>query len=297
MSKFFISIMLLLLPIGAFSQTIDDGYDELIANMIAAKIHQDSIDMSNLVAVYNYECQTQDADGNAVTDSMKLCLQVGQYYTRSYPYRKFREDTENYDWNTPEGLVAFKAEGYCLMPEVWVGYPEGIVTVRDAIPPYIYETREEKKSIKWTLSEDTLTVAGYLCKTATCQIHGRNWTVHFTEDIPVSAGPWKLCGLPGMILEADADGGILHFSIVSIQHLVSPIYYETNAITSKVSNQKLTKMRIKTFGNRIYPKNPRYYFPDNLSRTADVTHTKDGMIINNVFVNHKAHVYQPLELK
>ena len=49
MSKFFISIMLLLLPIGAFSQTIKDGYDELIANMIAAKIHQDSIDMSNLV--------------------------------------------------------------------------------------------------------------------------------------------------------------------------------------------------------------------------------------------------------
>ena len=44
MSKFFISIMLLLLPIGAFSQTIDDGYDELIANMIAAIIHQDSID-------------------------------------------------------------------------------------------------------------------------------------------------------------------------------------------------------------------------------------------------------------
>lgn len=57
MSKFFISIMLLLLPIGAFSQTIDDGYDELIANMIAAKIHQDSIDMSNLVAVYNVSHQ------------------------------------------------------------------------------------------------------------------------------------------------------------------------------------------------------------------------------------------------
>ena len=111
--------------------------------MIAAKIHQDSIDTSSLVAVYDYECQTQDADGKAVTDRMKVCLQVGQHCTRSYPYRKFREDTEGYDYMTLEELPLLKSEGYCFMPEVWTDYPEGKVTVRDAIPPTIYETQED----------------------------------------------------------------------------------------------------------------------------------------------------------
>ena len=251
-------MMALALTIGAQAQE-DDGMDAMLAAMIAAKIHQDSIDTSSLVAVYDYECQTQDADGKAVTDRMKVCLQVGQHCMRSFPYRKFREDTEGYD------------------------------TVRDAIPPTIYETQEERKPINWELSDDTLTVAGFLCKFATCQLHGRKWTALYSEDIPTSAGPWKLCGLPGLILKAEADGGIHRFTLVSLQRIASPIYSETNAITSKTSEEKLIKNRIKTFGNRLYPKNPYYYITVNLNRTADVTSTNEGMIINNVFVNDKAY--------
>ena len=96
MKKILMTMMVLALTIGAQAQE-DDGMDAMLAAMIAAKIHQDSIDTSSLVAVYDYECQTQDADGTAVTDRMKLCLQVGQHCTRSYPYRKFREDKEGYD--------------------------------------------------------------------------------------------------------------------------------------------------------------------------------------------------------
>ena len=88
-------MMVFVLAIAAWGQ--DDGLDELMSAMIAAKIHQDSIDTSNLVVVYDYECKTRDAEGKAVTDRMKVCLQVGQHCTRSYPYRKFLEDTSDYD--------------------------------------------------------------------------------------------------------------------------------------------------------------------------------------------------------
>ena len=202
MKKILVTMMALALTIAAQAQQQDDGMDALLAAMIAAKIHQDSIDTSSLVAVYDYECQTQDADGKAVTDRMKVCVQVGTHCTRSYPYRKFREDTEGYDYFTPDELPMLRAESFCFMPEVLTNYPDGKVTVRDAIVPTPYETCEERKPVKWTLSDDTLTVGGYLCKTATCQLHGRKWTVRYSEDIPTSAGPWKLCGLPGLILEA-----------------------------------------------------------------------------------------------
>ena len=273
----------------------DDGMDAMLAAMIAAKIHQNSIDTSSLIAVYYYECQTQDANGNAVTDRMKVCLQVGQHCTRSYPYRKYREDTEGYECLAPDNLPLLRDESFCFMPEVWTNYPNGKVTVRDAIVPTPYETCEERKTIKWTLKDDTMTVGRYLCKTAICQLHGRKWTVRYAEDIPTSAGPWKLRGLPGLILEAEADGGIHRFTITDIQRIASPIYFETNAITVKTTEAKLIKNRIRTFGNRLYLKNPKYYIGD-LS-TADLTHDTEGILVNNVYVNNKAHVYQALELK
>ena len=299
MQKILVMMMTFALTIAAQAQQ-DDGMDAMLAAMIAAKIHQDSIDTSSLVAVYDNECQTQDADGKAVTDRMKVCLQVGQHCTRSYPYRKFREDTEGYDCMTPDEFPQFRAESYCFVPEVWTNYPDGQVTVRDAIIPNIYETREERKPINWELIDDTLTVAGYLCKTATCQLHGRNWTALYSEDIPTSAGPWKLCGLPGLILKAEADGGIHRFTLASLQRIVSPIYYEHNAITTKTSEKKLIKNRIKIFGNKLYPKNPTYYIADRGSMNADETFCQMGdeilTLVNGVLEDNKAHVYQPLEV-
>ena len=222
MKKILVTMMALALTIAAQAQQ-DDGLDAMMAAMIAAKIHQDSIDTSSLVAVYDYECQTQDADGKAVTDKMKVCLQVGQHCTRSYPYRKFREDTEGYDYFTPDELPLLRVESLCFMPEVWTDYPEGKVTVRDAIPPTIYETQEERKPIVWTLCEDTLTVAGFPCKTATCQLHGRKWTALYSEDIPTSAGPWKLCGLPGLILKVYDTNRLYTFETVGIERGKHPI--------------------------------------------------------------------------
>ena len=316
MKKILVTMMALALTIGAQAQQ-DDGLDAMMAAMIAARIHQDSIDTSSLVAVYDYECLTQDADGKAVTDRMKVCLQVGQHCTRSFPYRKFRKEREwaegeeragtdflrlkkreymeGYDFGSNEELPMFRAESFCFMPQVWTDYPEGKVTVRDAIPPTIYETQEERKPITWTLSDDTLMVAGYLCKTAACQLHGRKWTVRYTEDIPTTAGPWKLCGLPGLILKAEADDGVHRFTLVSLERIAAPIYYETSAITVKTSEEKLIKNQTRTYGNRLFLKNPWGFINDH--STADMVHDTEGQLINGVYVHDKPHVFQPLELR
>ncbi len=306
-------MMTFALTLSAQMQAQNDGLDDIMAEMLAAKVHQECIDTANLVVAYDYECRTQDADGKAVTDRMKLCLLVGRHCTRSFPYRKFRKEREwaegkkqfaadflqmnkreymeGYDFI--DELPLLRAESFCFMPQVWTDYPEGQVTVRDAIPPSIYETQEQRKTIKWTLSDDTLTVGGYLCKTAMCQLHGRKWTVRYAEEIPTTAGPWKLCGLPGLIVEAVSDDGTHRFSLTELQHATAPIFYETNAITVKTSEEKLIKNRNKTFGNRLYPKDSHYYIA-NL-QSVDVVYVDEGSIINGTFVNDKAHVYMPLE--
>lgn len=70
--------------------------------------------------------------------------------------------------------------------------------------------------IDWQLVDSTKTVAGYECQLAEASYHGRNWSAWFTLDVPVQEGPWKLCGLPGLILEAEADGGVYGFVATTV---------------------------------------------------------------------------------
>ena len=72
-----------------------------------------------------------------------------------------------------------------------------------------YLVEEEIPTMEWTIGEDSVqTILGYECHKATTKFRGREWNVWFTEEIPVSLGPWKLNGLPGIILQAECSGYI-----------------------------------------------------------------------------------------
>lgn len=55
---------------------------------------------------------------------------------------------------------------------------------------------------QWTLQEQHKIIAGFITYKATCEYKGKKWTAWFAPDIRIASGPWKLYGLPGMILEA-----------------------------------------------------------------------------------------------
>jgi GLPGLI family protein len=68
---------------------------------------------------------------------------------------------------------------------------------------------EDIPRISWNIREDsTVTVFGYTCHYASTTFRGRKWEVWYTPDIPLDLGPWKFCGLPGLILQADCTGFI-----------------------------------------------------------------------------------------
>ena len=264
---------------------------------IAVQGQTETIDSTQFVAVYDYECRTQNDEGQDITDRMKLAVQVGRTVVKSMP----RSAYPVYDGDAKPDVAAGFQEALMHMPTVWTGYPEGQTTVREFIFPHDYEGYEATPDIAWTLSEDTVTVSGYLCQKATATFRGVEWHVCYTEEIPSSAGPWRLRGLPGLIVEAKSEAHT--FRLVELRQ-------ESGAITApeqrpdvqRMKYTKLLKHRNEIYGNRQYAKNPTYYVPDLQGSITDFSVlNRNGQQLLLANGGHplltKAHVYQPLELK
>lgn len=111
---------------------------------------------------------------------------------------------------------------------------------------YYTEPTDEQQ---WEIvSDSTENVLGYECLMAESDYHGRHWQVWFSPEIAVPFGPWKLHGLPGLILKAEADGGFA-FTATGIEktdRVISPIY----------SPDKYSRVdRLKALADEEYAKN------------------------------------------
>ncbi|MBP3212893.1 MAG: GLPGLI family protein [Prevotella sp.] len=271
---------------------------------IAAQGQAEVIDTAQFVAVYDYECRTQDDEGQDITDRMQLAVQVGRTVVKSMPRSAYRQSDESAD------IAADYQEAYMHMPTVWIGHPSGKTTVREFIFPHEYEGFERLRvgeqssgmptpDIAWTLTVDTLTVNGYHCQQATTTFRGVAWTVWYTEEIPSSAGPWRLRGLPGLIVEAKSEAHT--FRLAEVRQEASPITApDQSPDVHRMEYAKLLKHKNAIYGNRQYAKNPTYYVPDLNGSITDMSilnHNGQQLVLANG--GHplltKAHVYQPLE--
>ncbi|MBQ9176500.1 MAG: GLPGLI family protein [Bacteroidaceae bacterium] len=275
----------------------------MMALVLTVAAQAEKIDSTQFVAFYNYTIQTQDDEGTPVTDRMQVVVQVGRMVTKSMPLSAYKE----MDMEEEDDIITAHQEAYLHMPTVWTGYPNGQTTVRDWIFPHEFEGTEPTPEIAWTLTDDTLTVSGYYCQTATCKFRGVAWTVCYTEEIPSSAGPWRLHGLPGLIVEAKNEAHT--FSLAGLRQEVSPITApEKNPNVQRMAYAKLLKHRNDVYGNRQYAKNPFFHVPDLnggiLSLGGSIRHMEvfefggqqlafaDGHPLLT-----KPHVYQPLEIE
>ena len=106
---------------------------------------------------------------------------------------------------------------------------DGTLTVYDKYGEDLGYYTEPLTEMKWTMVEDsTVTVLGYECLMAESEYHGRHWKAWFAPEIPMSFGPWKFHGLPGLILKAEANGGF-SFTATGLEltnRPISPMYLQ-----------------------------------------------------------------------
>ena len=80
-----------------------------------------------------------------------------------------------------------------------------------------YLIKEEIPNIDWKITGETKKLSGYTVTKATTSFRGRDYTVWFTTKIPTKAGPWKLHGLPGLILEVTDSTNEIYFLVKKIE--------------------------------------------------------------------------------
>src|SRR5699024_5708709 len=54
--------------------------------------------------------------------------------------------------------------------------------------------------LDWQITDESKEIGGYIAIKAEVTFRGRDFVAWFTPEIPISAGPWKFYGLPGLIL-------------------------------------------------------------------------------------------------
>ena len=100
------------------------------------------------------------------------------------------------------------------------------------------------------ITDETKKIGTYEVQKATARFRGRDYTAWFTSEIPLPYGPWKLVGLPGLILEAYDTNKEIYWYFKNIQYpteksyLLKPI---DNPNSSWISFEELKESQIKAF--------------------------------------------------
>lgn len=159
---------------------------------------------------YSHTCVFDTLTGRSYSDPM--ILRVGKTATMFYPEKQMWNDSlQRTDFNlhmkiyyevNPIGTQNWQPLGGMFSEYLFRNIKDGETMVYDNIGADGYSYTEPTVAPVWTIQSDTKEILGYQCQLATCDFRGRKWNAWFTPEIPVKEGPWKLFGLPGLVLAA-----------------------------------------------------------------------------------------------
>lgn len=181
----------------------------------------ETIAHENMEFVYDYRCcvdTTGLLQDNYACDNM--LLQIGpDGMSKFSSYKNLTVDSILMR-STQEQIAEAAIEGKLSTGEfmtIYKNYPSGRLTHTEKICQDWFRYDEEMPSLDWELTDSVTNVLGYECQSAKCRFRGREWTAFYTEDIPLMDGPWKLHGLPGLIMRATDEKGHYAFECIGIK--------------------------------------------------------------------------------
>lgn len=211
------------------------------------------IDTCKYVIMYDFVFHEDMEKKNKSYDIKKV--EVGRTYTRYHSYIGEQMDSlgcinsTGYYWMDKIG-----AKNQPTLEDVYFNYPnKGMMFFTSYLLSYEYCYKESFPIINWKSEEKMDTVIlGYKCYKATTDFYGRHYTAWFAPDIPLQVGPYKFCGLPGLIMKVEDSEKYFSWTVFSIiQPKYKPMYFEqgnTIVETDRKGYLKILNMQWKDIG-------------------------------------------------
>ena len=184
----------------------------LLSLSVQAQIIKDYSD-AELEVYYNKHLEIDTTQMGAQAQDTKMSLRIGGGHAlfastkrmwadslRTYNFAL--HETLYYKLNPIGGNQPWRPLGSAEGEYLFKNMPEGKNTVYHnfGFNNYVYE--EDIELQEWILGDSVRSILGYECRLAESDYRGRHWIAWYAPEIAVSEGPWKLGGLPGLILEA-----------------------------------------------------------------------------------------------
>lgn len=249
----------------------------------------------------DYEClyEYKVTNSKSITDTYTTILQIGRDCSCFMDYTAFQSDSVNASPHaSDEDIKKYQMQkirnSLFFDQTVLQNHPQGEMSVYSVIPPDYYVYKEKLRPIQWSLGNETDTVCGYVCKKATGEYGGRKWVVWYAPEIPTTYGPWKFCGLPGLVMLAYDTENIHRFEAITFRKGTLPIALPDIPNIVTVERDKFVKSKNK------FEEDPMTNIP--LESISDMTVQKDeegksSILINGVQLRIRPNGYTPLELE
>ena len=217
---------------------------------------QKKIDEAYLKCQYDYTYVVDTLYGKTAKDW--LVLQIGENLSKCYSYYSMQVDSI---FASPDRDVILRQQINAAIGSktewphkrmkayVYKNYPQGKMTVTDGLlmQDYIYE--DTLYAQNWVIQDSSKLILGHECQKAVCHYRGHCWTAWFAMDIPITDGPWKLCGLPGLIMEATSEDNSHAFKLLGLEKVSKePIVFSK----TYVGNNKFEKTTFEKFLKEQY---------------------------------------------
>ncbi len=154
---------------------------------------------------YNLKFQHDSLDSSSISEEIMLLI-VGQNVSVFSSYNKYKFDSTHIHLDEVTAQRIHEDISYSLAPpsrfnySIYKNFPKGKITTIDYILPDNFKYSEPLLENGWIITREKKNISGYSTQKATINFGGRSWVAWFTPEIPISEGPYKFSGLPGLII-------------------------------------------------------------------------------------------------
>ena len=194
-----------------------------------------------------YDCTLAFKDSKRDPIKAEYILQIGSSTSKFYSFIQHQCDSMLVNstggaYLTPRYRLYDGANHLFVQDCFYTDMPSGNLTFTGRIVTEDYEYTETLPQIEWKVLEGISMICGYTCHKAKGTFRGREYEVWYTEHIPSTAGPWKLRGLPGAILEARDSSGECSFVAKKVLPGTGKIF-KASYPYMKVTRKQYTRMQ------------------------------------------------------